>query len=98
MPEKDNGDPTPAGRAIGQALGTTIKGARVAARGSGRFGRWVSRHVLVFRRNSGANDAGMIRLLDLHAASCVGDTLITISLASTVFFSVQPGEARGRVA
>ena len=40
----------------------------------------------------------MMRLLDLHAVSCAGDTLITIGLAGTIFFSVPAGEARGRVA
>ena len=40
----------------------------------------------------------MMRLLDLHAASCAGDTLITIGLAGTIFFTVPLGEARGRVA
>ena len=40
----------------------------------------------------------MMRLLDLHAISCAGDTLITIGLAGTIFFNVPAGEARGRVA
>ena len=46
----------------------------------------------------GAGNVGMMRLLDLHAVSCAGDTLITIGLAGTIFFSVPAGEARGRVA
>ncbi len=40
----------------------------------------------------------MMRLFDLHAASCAGDTLITIGLAGTIFFDVPLGEARGQVA
>jgi hypothetical protein len=40
----------------------------------------------------------MIRLLDLHAASIAGDTLIAVGLAGTIFFAVPAGEARGRVA
>jgi MFS family permease len=40
----------------------------------------------------------MIRLLDLHALSCAGDTLVVIGLAGTIFFGVPAGEARGRVA
>ncbi len=40
----------------------------------------------------------MIRLLDLHAASCAGDTLVTMGLARPIFFNVPVGEARGRVA
>ena len=40
----------------------------------------------------------MMRLLDLHAISCAGDTLITIGLAGTIFFNVPLGEARSKVA
>ena len=40
----------------------------------------------------------MIRLLDLHAVSCAGDTLIAIGLAGTIFFNVPLGEARSKVA
>jgi MFS family permease len=43
-------------------------------------------------------NVGLMRLLDLHAVSCAGDTLVTIGLAGTIFFSVPTGEARGRVA
>ncbi len=40
----------------------------------------------------------MIRLFDLHALSCAGDTLIAIGLAGTIFFNVPLGEARSKVA
>jgi MFS family permease len=40
----------------------------------------------------------MMRLLDLHAASCAGDTLVTMGLATTVFFHASVGQARGNVA
>ncbi|MQA24554.1 MAG: MFS transporter [Micromonosporaceae bacterium] len=40
----------------------------------------------------------MVRLLDLHAISCAGDTLVALGLAGTIFFTVPVGEARGRVA
>ncbi|GIH17598.1 hypothetical protein Raf01_57700 [Rugosimonospora africana] len=40
----------------------------------------------------------MIRLLDLHAASYAGDTLITMGLAGTVFFSAAGDAARKNVA
>ncbi|GAB3817378.1 MFS transporter [Micromonospora zhanjiangensis] len=40
----------------------------------------------------------MVRLFDLHAASCAGDTLIAIGLAGTIFFNVPLGEARSKVA
>ena len=40
----------------------------------------------------------MMRLFDLHAASCAGDPLITIGLAGTIFFNAPLGEARAKVA
>lgn len=94
MPQMD-----PRGRSTaGRAVGTTIKGARVAARGGSRAGRWAIRNVAFLRNRSGAGEIGMMRLLDLHAASCAGDTLVTMGLATTVFFHAPVGEARTRVA
>jgi MFS family permease len=60
--------------------------------------RWLSRNVGTARELGGAGNKGMMRLLDLHAISCAGDTLITIGLANTIFFNVPSGQARGRVA
>lgn len=94
MPQMDSRGRSTAGRAVG----TTIKGARVAARGGSRAGRWAIRNVAFMRNRSGAGEIGMIRLLDLHAASCAGDTLVTMGLATTVFFQAPVGEARSRVA
>jgi MFS family permease len=94
MPGTQNAGRSTAGR----ALGTSFRGARATVRGGTRFSRWVGRYVLFFRTKAGAGEPGMMRLLDLHAASCAGDTLVTMSLATTVFFSVPAGEARGRVA
>jgi MFS family permease len=88
----------PGADSAGRAVGTTIKGARAAARGGRRTAGWIGRRVGTFRRLGGAGEAGMMRLLDLHAASCAGDTLITIGLAGTIFFNADVGQARGRVA
>src|SRR5215475_1518717 len=88
----------PGADSAGRAVGTTIKGARAAARGGHRTATWIGRRVGTFRRLGGAGEVGMIRLLDLHAASCAGDTLITMGLATTVFFNAQVGQARGQVA
>ncbi len=88
----------PVTSSAGRALGTTIKGARLTARGGTRAGRWLGRGVGVIRRKGGGGDSGMMRLLDLHAISCAGDTLVTLGLAGTVFFNVPVGQARGRVA
>lgn len=46
----------------------------------------------------GAGESGLGKLIELHAVNSAGDLLITVALASTVFFSVPTDEARGRVA
>ncbi|MET8698187.1 MFS transporter [Kitasatospora sp. NPDC004723] len=46
----------------------------------------------------GAGESGLAKLIELHALNAFGDMLITVALASTIFFSVPTGEARGRVA
>ena len=81
---------TKGGRAVAKGVQTTASGTNQAS-------RWVGRNVGAARRRGGVNNTGMMRLLDLHAISCAGDTLITIGLAGTIFFNVPAGEARGRV-
>ncbi|NHC16205.1 MFS transporter [Motilibacter sp. E257] len=49
-------------------------------------------------RAHGAGETGLAKLIDLTAIGSAGDALITVSLASTLFFSVPTGEARGQVA
>ncbi|MFJ5777556.1 MFS transporter [Streptomyces sp. NPDC093094] len=46
----------------------------------------------------GAGESGLGKLIELHAVNGAGDMMITVALASTVFFSVPTDEARGRVA
>lgn len=78
-----------------RVLGSLARGVLVGAAAVGRsLGRGVGRA----RTAGGAKEPGMIRLLDLHAASIAGDALIAIGLAGTIFFSVPAGEARGQVA
>ncbi|TWG22096.1 MFS transporter [Micromonospora palomenae] len=50
------------------------------------------------RARGAGGEVGMVRLFDLHAVSCAGDTLIAIGLAGTIFFDVPLGEARSKVA
>ncbi|WP_034216682.1 MFS transporter [Actinoplanes subtropicus] len=83
---------------IGRTVGTGIKAARLMVRGSVRGGVWATRRVGSARARGAANEIGMIRLFDLHAISCAGDTLIAIGLAGTIFFNVPLGEARSKVA
>lgn len=92
-------------RDIGKIVRVTVRGGRGVARGvratavgATVTSRWVGRNVGSARQRSGRGNKGMMRLLDLHAVSCAGDTLVTIGLAGTIFFGVPTGEARGRVA
>jgi hypothetical protein len=78
-------------RVLGQLARGVLLGAAALIRGLGKG-------VGLARTRGGAGEAGMIRLLDLHAASIAGDTLIAVGLAGTIFFAVPAGEARGRVA
>ncbi|MET9961951.1 MFS transporter [Streptomyces sp. NPDC006326] len=73
-----------AGRALGRALHFPITGT---ARGIRR-----ATHA------HGAGESGLGKLIELHAINGAGDVMITVALASTVFFSVPTDEARGRVA
>lgn len=83
---------------LGRALGTTIRGTRALARGTFRGGAWITRGAGRARTRGAGGETGMVRLFDLHAASCAGDVLITIGLAGTIFFNAPLGEARGKVA
>jgi MFS family permease len=83
---------------LGRAIGAGLRSARLLLRGSLHSGRWVTRKVGSARAKGAAGEVGMVRLFDLHALSCAGDTLIAIGLAGTIFFNVPLGEARSKVA
>ncbi|MEV8504265.1 MFS transporter [Actinoplanes sp. NPDC051475] len=83
---------------IGRTVGTGVKAMRMLVRGGLRGSAWATRRVGDARARGAANEIGMIRLFDLHAISCAGDTLIAIGLAGTIFFNVPLGEARSKVA
>ncbi|MFI7646621.1 MFS transporter [Micromonospora sp. NPDC049460] len=83
---------------LGQTVGTGIKAVRLLFRGSVSGGRWMTRRAGRARARGAGDEVGMVRLFDLHAVSCAGDTLIAIGLAGTIFFNVPLGEARSKVA
>ncbi|MFI7602730.1 MFS transporter [Actinoplanes sp. NPDC049681] len=83
---------------LGRTVGTGVKAMRMLVRGGLRGSAWATRRVGDARARGAANEIGMIRLFDLHALSCAGDTLIAIGLAGTIFFNVPLGEARSKVA
>lgn len=71
---------------------------RRAARATRRPPAAVARRIRRATHAEGAGESGLGKLIELHAVNSAGDMLITVALASTVFFSVPTGEARGRVA
>ncbi|GAA0449833.1 MFS transporter [Streptomyces sp. NPDC046215] len=75
---------------------------RRTARGAGRLLRapfsWAGRGVRRATHAHGAGESGLGKLIELHAVNSAGDMMITVALASTVFFSVPTDQARGRVA
>ncbi|MFD3409714.1 MFS transporter [Streptomyces cyaneofuscatus] len=73
-----------AGRATGRALRTPFTGT--------------ARGIRKATHAHGAGESGLGKLIELHAVNGAGDVMITVALASTVFFSVPTDEARGRVA
>ncbi|MFE7352650.1 MFS transporter [Streptomyces sp. NPDC057543] len=81
---KDSGPLRRTGRALGHALRTPFT---ITAKG-----------IRKATHAHGAGESGLGKLIELHAVNGAGDVMITIALASTVFFSVPTDEARGRVA
>ncbi|MEV5435044.1 MFS transporter [Streptomyces sp. NPDC052682] len=71
-------------RAIGRALHLPVTGA--------------ARGIRKATHAHGAGESGLGKLIELHCVNGAGDVMITVALASTVFFSVPTDEARGRVA
>jgi MFS family permease len=49
-------------------------------------------------RAEGAGESGLSHVIELNAVVATGDLLITVALASSLFFSLQPNEARSKVA
>ncbi|MFF3955464.1 MFS transporter [Streptomyces sp. NPDC001890] len=81
---KESGPLRRAGRAVGHALHKPFTGTAKGIRKA--------------THAHGAGESGLGKLIELHAVNGAGDVMITVALASTVFFSVPTDEARGRVA
>src|SRR5262249_51170223 len=76
---------------VARVMRGTVAGGREAARGAGRA-------IGTAREIGGAGNPGLMRLLDVHAASSAGDALIVIGLLATILFTGSVDEARSRVA
>ncbi|WP_245765424.1 MFS transporter [Nonomuraea jiangxiensis] len=87
-----------AGRATARAgratASGTVRASRATARGAQKVGKATRRLTYA----NGADRTGLGRLIELSAGNSASDALVTVALASTVFFGVPVGEARGSVA
>ncbi|MEV4370794.1 MFS transporter [Nonomuraea sp. NPDC049637] len=87
-----------AGRAAVRAGRGTASGAVRAGRATARGARRAGRATRKLTYAGGAGRTGLGRLIELSAGNSAADALVTVALASTVFFGVPVGEARGSVA
>ena len=74
------------------------EGTEATGRAVGRVGGLLGRRIRKVTGAGGAHESGLSYLIELHAVNSAGDLLITLALAQSVFFGVQPGQARGKVA
>lgn len=95
--------------ALARAGRSTASGTKRAgmatARGGKRFGlatasgaQRVGHATRRLTHAQGAGRTGLGRLIELTAVNSVGDSLITLALAGTIFFGLPVNEARGQVA
>ncbi|MFI7276097.1 MFS transporter [Streptomyces sp. NPDC049879] len=78
--------------------GRLARTARAGGHALRAFPVFVGRRIRRATTAEGAGESGLSKLIELHAVHSAGDMLITMALASTIFFSVPTAEARGRVA
>jgi MFS family permease len=83
-----------AGRATRKLTSAAQSSARVGASASRGAGRVVQR----MTGASGARRTGLSSLIELTAASSVGDAFVAVALAGTLFFNASVSQARSQVA
>ncbi|GAA2836101.1 MFS transporter [Nonomuraea rubra] len=87
-----------AGRATVRATKATANGTARASKATAKGARKVGKATRRLTYAGGAGRTGLGRLIELSAGNSACDALVTVALASTVFFGVPVGEARGSVA
>jgi len=85
-------------RAAKAAAASTSRAARGAATSTSRAARKGAARLRRATTAEGAGESGLSRVIELNGVNAIGDTLITIALADTLFFSAATSEARGQVA
>ena len=73
------------------------EGSASTGRAVGKVGNAVGGRIRKVTRSGGAGESGLAHLIELHAVNGVGDLMITIALAQSIFFGVQTSAARGKV-
>ncbi|MEV4571136.1 MFS transporter [Nonomuraea sp. NPDC049419] len=87
-----------AGRATARATKATATGTARAGKATAAGARKVGQATRRLTYANGAGRTGLGRLIELSAGNSASDAFVTVALASTVFFGVPVGEARGSVA
>ncbi|MGW0806496.1 MFS transporter [Nonomuraea sp. NPDC002799] len=87
-----------AGRATARASRATASGTARAGKATAKGAQKVGKATRRLTDAGGAGRTGLGRLIELSAGNSAGDSFVTVALASTVFFGVPVGEARGSVA
>jgi MFS family permease len=82
-------------RSIGRGIGRAASGT---ARLTARTGRAAAAKAHAYTHSGGAGESGLARVTELHATNTVGDTIIALALAGTLFFNPQTAQARSQVA
>lgn len=85
-------------RAAKTAAASTSKAAKGAASSTSKAARKGAAKVRRATTAEGAGESGLSRVIELNAVNAFSDTLITIALADTLFFSAATSEARSQVA
>jgi len=91
---RESGTAARARRATRSVVSASQSAARAGASAAGGASRVVHR----LTRASGAGRTGLANLIELTAASSLGDAFVAVALAGTLFFSASVDQARTRVA
>ncbi len=87
-----------AGKGVATGAKATARGIQATARFTGTTTKKATEAFQRYAGARGASETGLSRLVELHFSSTVGDTIMTLSLAGTMFFAAPTQQARGQVA
>lgn len=75
-----------------------LRVVRQGAEGAGRTAGLVYGRIQRVTQRDGAGPSGLASVIEMSAVNSMGDLLVTLALANSLFFSVKPDEARTKVA